>query len=213
MLPVNLQNFRMRIPMSWMQLSAVIVLASTLASLVTMPVMAHVRVEVDSYVLIIGWAMEPVIVGERNAIRIQVTEDGTPVEGLEATLDVETFYGGQTMIGNLTPTAEPGIYEAEILPTVRGQYEVHLSGTIGEMEVDIVVEPEEVLSATVLQFPESVPDGRELKASIMKLDSKVSSMQMIALVALIFALVGLVVSVISLLRGRRHLNLNSSNLR
>ncbi|MDX1523282.1 MAG: hypothetical protein R3264_16775, partial [Anaerolineae bacterium] len=94
------------------------------------PVLAHARIEVGPYVIIVGWVEEPVIVGERNAILIEVSKNEEPVTGLEGTLDINILYGGRTFIGDLSPTTTPGLYHAEIFPTVRGQYTVLLSGTI-----------------------------------------------------------------------------------
>ena len=42
----------------------------------TRPLFAHERVEVGPYVIIVGWETEPVIVGERNALFFEITEDG-----------------------------------------------------------------------------------------------------------------------------------------
>jgi hypothetical protein len=39
-------------------------------------VQAHGRVEVGDLLFVVGWRNEPVIVGERNAIELQVTQSG-----------------------------------------------------------------------------------------------------------------------------------------
>ena len=82
------------------------------------------------------------------------------LRGVEATLDAELQYAGRTFRANLEPTETPGIYTAEFLPTVRGQYSIRLVwDRIGELEVDEIVEPEEVFPASRLQFPETQPDS------------------------------------------------------
>jgi hypothetical protein len=107
-----------------------------LVLLVIRPAEAHTRVELGPYVVILGWEKEPVVVGERNALLLEVTEDEEPVEGLESTLSFVVLYGGQTFTGNLNPTTTPGLYSAEILPTVRGLYAVELSGAIDRPNLD-----------------------------------------------------------------------------
>jgi hypothetical protein len=164
-------------------------------------VLAHSQVQVGPYVLIIGWLEEPVIAGERNAIVLEVTENEAPVVGVESALQLTILYGGRTFIANLRPAGQPGRYTAEILPTVRGQYTVQLSGKIGETVVDERLEPEEVLSPQVLQFPESPPDLSELEQTIQSLASQLRTAQLLALVGVGLGLAATVVAIIAL-RGR-----------
>jgi hypothetical protein len=174
-----------------------------LALLTALPAAAHTRVELGPYVLILGWEQEPVVVGERNALVLEVTEDGQPVEGLESTLDFVVLYGGQTFTGNLNPTTTPGYYSAEILPTVRGQYSVQLSGSIEDLQVNEILEPEEVLPAGVLQFPESPPDTRDLQVSIDALTSELQTARTLTIVALALAVIAIGIAVLAVIRGRR----------
>jgi hypothetical protein len=164
--------------------------------------LAHARVELGPYVLIVGWENEPVIVGERNAIVIEVTEEGVPVEGLESSLDVEVLYAGRTFSGNLAPTSTPGLYAVELLPTVRGQYTVHLEGVIGNINIDEMAEPEEVLPASVLEFPESQPETRALQEEIAELDSRLQTAYNLAIIGVALGVIGVSVGVFSLVRNR-----------
>lgn len=167
------------------------------------PALAHTRIEVGPYVIVIGWENEPVVVGERNALLFEVSRDDEPVEGLESTLELAVLYGGQTFTGNLEPGPTPGTYLAEIIPTVRGQYSLQLTGMIEDLEIDEMVEPEEVLPASVLQFPESPPDARELQASIDELASQLQTVMILAIVGLGLAAVGIGLAAFSLLKSRR----------
>lgn len=167
------------------------------------PAVAHERVELGPYLVIVGWVEEPVIVNERNAILLEVYEGETPVTGLEGTLKVSVLYAGRTFIGNLSPTGTPGVYHAEIWPTVRGQYVVQLSGTIGEMAVDELIEPEEVLSANVLQFPESQPEPAQLEASVAELQAQLQTAYILAGAGLVLGGLGVAVAVVSLLRSSK----------
>jgi hypothetical protein len=163
---------------------------------------AHTRVEVGPYALIVGWVSEPPIVGERNALYIEIFENEQPLSGAEATLDGELQYGDRTFRVNLNPTAEPGIYHAEIFPTVRGQYALRLFGTLGEMDIDETIEPEEVFAASRLHFPEPQPDPRELQREIAQLQSDLQSARALAIGGLLVGVLGLITGGISLVRRR-----------
>lgn len=163
---------------------------------------AHTRVEIGPYLLIIGWETEPVVVGERNALFFDVSKDDQPVEGLESTLVVAILYGGQTFTGNLQPGSEPGIYTVEVVPTVRGQYSVQLSGSLEDLEINEVVEPEEVLPSAVLEFPESPPDTRAMQETINELSDQLQTYQILSVTAVGLAIFALILAAISLIRGR-----------
>ncbi len=161
---------------------------------------AHTRVEIGPYTIILGWEFEPVIVGERNALVLEVLEGDVPVLGLEGTLRLDVLYGGRTFIGNLAPTSTPGLYRAEIVPTVRGQYQVQLTGMIEDLAVDELLNPEEVLPARVLQFPESQPDPAEVQASISALEGQVQTAVIVGAVGILVGILGIGLAVFSLRR-------------
>ena len=141
--------------------------------------------------------------GERNAILIQVTKDEMPVTGLEGTLDIQILYAGRSFIGNLTPTQTPGYYQAKIFPTVRGQYTVQLSGSIEDVAIDETIQPEEVLSAGVLQFPEAEPDLSELQRTLDTLQGQLQTAYILAIAGVIVGVLGLIVAVLGLRRGAK----------
>lgn len=166
--------------------------------------LAHTRVEVGPYAIVIGWLVEPPVVGERNAVIIEVTEADAPVIGVEAALDMEFLYGGAAFRANLNPTNTPGLYTAELFPTVRGQYVVRLFGTIGDLTIDELLEPEEVFPASRIQFPEAQPEPRDLQQQITLLKSELQSARTLAFVGLGFGVVGLAAGILGILMGRRH---------
>ena len=165
---------------------------------------AHGSTQVGPYNLVVGWVNEPPIVGERNAILLIVTEDATgePVVGVEATLDAEVIYGAKTFSGNLNPTTTPGEYTLELIPTVRGQFNLHLSGTIGETEVELTTEPEEVFAAARLQFPEAPPDTLALTEQITTLTDELQQARTLALAGIGLGFIGLVLGLIGLWRRK-----------
>ncbi len=165
-------------------------------------VMAHTRVEIDPYVVVVGWLREPPVVGERNALVFEFSEGDQPVIGVEAELSAEILYAGRTFSTNLTPTETPGVYTAELFPTVRGQYEVRLFGKIGQVDVDETIEPEEVFPAARIQFPQAQPDPIELQEEIAALQASLQSARILAYVGIGLGLLGFVLALITLLRRK-----------
>jgi hypothetical protein len=166
---------------------------------------AHTRVEIGPYAVVVGWLVEPPVIGERNAVIVEVHEiDGNvPVIGVDATLDAEFVYGGQVFRANLNPTETPGLYTAEIFPTVRGQYAVRLFGSIEDLEIDDVLEPEEVFPASRIQFPEAQPEPRELQQQIVELQADFQSARTLAMVGLGVGIMGLIVGAFAIVSGRK----------
>ena len=117
---------------------------------------AHTSITSGPYTIEIGWVNEPAIIGQQNAIVVNVstTSDQKPVEDVSG-LIVAVSYGDQSKTLTLQPLGEdtPGQFVAPILPTIPGQYTVTLGGKLGETSVSAQVQPEEVQSADTLQFP------------------------------------------------------------
>ena len=119
---------------------------------------AHESIAVGNYELEVGWLNEPPIVGQQNAIVVNVSDTSSgaaqPVEDISA-LTVTVSYGDQNKLLTLQPLGEdtPGQFVAPILPTVPGQYTIVLGGKLGDTDVNVSVEPEEVQSADILAFP------------------------------------------------------------
>jgi hypothetical protein len=90
----------------------------------------------------------------------------------------------------------------EIFPTVRGQYALRLSGSIGDVAVDEVIEPEEVFSAARIQFPEAQPDPRDLQAEIDELTNQLESARSLAYVGIGIGALGIILAAVSLVRRR-----------
>lgn len=165
--------------------------------------LAHTESEVGPYIIVTGWENEPPIVGERNALVLHVTENGLPAVGLEAGLKIQVTYAGRVFLGNLEPTGEPGWYRMPIVPTVRGQYEAQLTGSMAGVEINGMIEPEEVLSASALQFPEAPPDSVTLAERLSGLTDTLQSVQKLAIAGIALGLIGLVLSGVNLARRRK----------
>ena len=152
---------------------------------------AHEEITVGDYTLEIGWLSEPPIVGQQNAVVVNVfTSEDLPVEDVsELTLTIS--YGGQNKTLTLQPLGEdtPGQFVAPILPTVPGQYTVRLGGNLGDTAVDAEVDPEEVGSADILQFP-SVESAAE-RASAGTVNWLIYLSLLIGLIALALGMMAL----------------------
>jgi hypothetical protein len=162
-------------------------------------VFAHESITVGDYTVEIGWVNEPPIVGQQNAIVVNVstTSDGKPVEDVSA-LTVAVSYGGQTKTLTLQPLGEdtPGQFVAPILPTIPGQYTINLGGKLGTTDVKTDVQPEEVQSADVIQFPSAG------SAAASDQSATLGMMNWLIYLSLLIGLIALVLGVMAVRRSR-----------
>ncbi len=145
-------------------------LATALLFISYQVVLAHTPVTVGDYTIEIGWVNEPPIVGQQNAIVVNVstTKDNKPVEDVSG-LTVAVSYGGQNKTLTLQPLGEdtPGQFVAPVLPTIPGQYTVNLGGKLGSTDVKADVQPEEVQASDVIAFPSVAASGQSATSGIM----------------------------------------------
>lgn len=98
------------------------------------------------------------------------------VEGLESTLQVEVTHqaSGAARIFDLRAVPEqPGDYAADLIPTAPGVYEFRVFGTIEGLAVDETFvsrggggDFDDIVSPGELQFPEPLPETRELESAV-----------------------------------------------
>lgn len=176
--------------------ACLMILIALLASYQT--VLAHETITVGDYEIEIGWANEPPVVGQQNAIAVNVSDtssgEAQPVEDVSS-LTVTISYGGQSKTLTLEPLGEdtPGQFVAPILPTVPGQYAITLGGKLGDTAVDAQVEPEEVQPADTLQFP-SAENTQQRAGSGLN--------DWLTWLSLLIALVGIGLGVVALRKAR-----------
>lgn len=117
--------------------------------------LAHESVQFGEYEIEYGWLSEPAVVGQPNAIVINVTKSGEPYDIDLSKLLVQVEYGGQSKSLELQPLNEDGTghYIGRLTPTQRGQYRLHISGSLGDQSVDATVQPEDVEGADAVEFP------------------------------------------------------------
>jgi hypothetical protein len=143
----------------------VLMVLMLLVALLAFPTIAfaHQTVTVGDYDVEYGWVNEPAVVGQPNAVVINITPKGFAASGAATDppdQDVSAFtimamFGGQTKMLALQPLGEttPGQFIAPITPMRPGVYTIHLGGKIGTTDFNTDVTPEEVKTSDVVQFP------------------------------------------------------------
>ena len=156
---------------------AIILTLAALAAATTAVALAHGDEEVGDYKLVVGFFNEPAYEGGINAVSVRVTRtrDFAGVEGLEQTLKVEVTYVPTSTSKTMDMIAlygDPGHYVAYLVPTAPGHYRFRLIGTIEGNQIDETFESmagggdfDDVVSPSVLHFPESQPSLRELESA------------------------------------------------
>ena len=117
---------------------------------------AHTTIHVGDYDVEVGWVDEPPVVGQRNAVVVNVSNTKAADAAVDISkLTVSVNYGGETKTLTLQPLSEDTTnqYIGPILPMVAGQYTVQLRGQLDNTNISSDVQPEEVVPADTLAFP------------------------------------------------------------
>lgn len=183
-----------------------VVIASISLSLVILPppAAAHTHVTVGEYELIVGWRMEPPVVGVLNGLDLGIEHhlsNGTTVwfRGAEATLNATLITGPASLVKGIEPQfGIPGWYTFDVIPTRAGAYSVRVLGSLNGTVVDRTVALEEVMPASDVEFPVPDPTAPGLQGQVSQLSAQVATLQ-----ALIIALgaVGIILGAAALGMG------------
>ena len=182
----------MKNPLLWL----VGILVSLALILNVQPALAHESITVGDYTLEVGWLSEPPVVGQHNAIVVNVTTgEEQPVEDISS-LTLTISYGGQQKTLTLEPVDEhsPGQYMAPILPTVAGEYSVIFGGMLGDTAVDAETHVEEVQTADTLAFPNVEASQPETTSFGMT--------EWLAIAGFVSGLAGLILSILNMRKSR-----------
>ncbi len=163
-----------------------VVVVLALGALV-MPTFAHESRDLGDIIIVFGWWSEPAIVDEPNGPELFVyarNADGSRGDRIEGgEFMVEARFGDQTTTRELRPAfRDPGHYIAEIFPTMTGDYEFHVTGTINGIEVDEVFTSADgsfssIEPATDLQFPVETTTLAELLERIAALEARIAELE------------------------------------
>ena len=166
-----------------------VVAVVALMGLATGTVFAHEGRDVEGYNFVVGWVEEPAYEGLKNGVEIRVTKAASGshgghgeasemvgVEGLGETLRVEVTHVATeaSKILSLYPTrGVPGRYTAVLIPTSPGVYQFSVRGTVEGTQIDesflskgVGGGFDDIRSAADLQFPETLPQIRELESAV-----------------------------------------------
>ncbi|MGH2352342.1 MAG: hypothetical protein ACRDJN_12100 [Chloroflexota bacterium] len=172
--------------------------------------LAHERRLVGPYTFVVGWGTEPAYLGEPNgaSVRISRTDGGEPVTGAETTLKVSIASGGgQPKEFPLRAVfGQPGLYQADLIPTNVGSYLFTFTGTVGETQVNERFESgpgrfDDIQPLSRLQFPDVVPAPAELAQSLESAEARAAAAQRRAAQAQTFGIAGTVLGGLGLVLG------------
>ncbi len=133
---------------------------------------AHTEINIEDYVVDIGWGDEPPVVGFKNFIVITILQDKDgEISGVSNALEnIQVFArsGGASKELDIIEDPEPGVYHANIIPTQIGTIAIKLRGDIGDTIVDIQVPIEDVEGTAVLDFPPLIGSSSDQDITSMK---------------------------------------------
>ncbi len=125
--------------------------AVTLAGIVSLAPLvgarAHEGVEVGDLEIIVGFVNEPAYTGQPNGVQLRLLHGGDPVNDAAGDLEVVVSYGDdETDPSPLVPaflieggkvvSGTPGEYRYDFIPSQPGKYSFHITGTVGDEEID-----------------------------------------------------------------------------
>ncbi len=170
-------------------------IAAAVMLLVVGVVSAHERRTVGTYQIAFGWRNEPAYIGEFTGpeIFISMAPSSTPeatdqgmamstepasndLANLDINLKAEVSIGDQTTTVTFKPAyGEVGHYIADLIPTVPGDYTFHVTGNIGDTQVDETFTSAAGKFSTVNPASDiEFPSAQSLEARVATLEQQVS---------------------------------------
>lgn len=146
-------------------ISITVVTVIIFSSYSIMPVYAHISKTFGNITIEVGWSNEPPLAGQINNAIIQVNKtsgsNSALVRNALSEMDTLVKYGGVTKSIDFQPSEESeGLYEAQIIPTRIGSYDVILNGTIqGQSILNAEIPLDDVESPQKISFPDSSESG------------------------------------------------------
>ena len=191
-----------------------ILLATLLFIALPLAASAHERRDVGGgkYQVVVGWIVEPAILGEPNGIDFRVTtKDGNkPVEGLDKSVKVVVQHGGGPAreMPLRARFGQPGAYTADLIPTRAGAYVFTFTGDVEGTAVNEKFESgpgrfNDVEDAAKLQVPEAVPYAGELQRQLRDAEARAAQATTLAYAGAGLGLLGTVLALAALLRRPR----------
>jgi hypothetical protein len=177
--------------------SACIAAAVLLVTLLAAPAaLAHTEQHIGDFHALIGWVNEPALAGQPNAVQLTLSDhDENPVTdvGPDDIKVVVSTGGVDSAALPLTPAlvvdegfGTPGEYDADLIPSARGDYTFHFMGTLHDTSVDLTVTsgPETfaaIEASSDLEFPVKQPTLTEVGTRLDRIDGRIEGLQAEAL--------------------------------
>ncbi len=142
---------------------------------------AHNTIEIEPYVIEVGWVTEPPVVGFRNDFVFEISEPGdnlgvkVGIKNAFKNIEATAKFGGVTKVLDISSDSQPGHYSSHVIPTKTGSYLIQLKGEINGVSVDVEIPVEDVESTAVLDFPPTSSSSSDQDVSALK--SAVSALQ------------------------------------
>jgi len=149
---------------------------------------AHNTIEIEPYVIEVGWGTEPPVVGFRNDFVFEISEPGdnlgvkVGIKNAFKNIEATAKFGGVTKVLDISSDSRPGQYFSHVIPTKTGSFSIQLKGEINGVPVDVEIPVEDVESTAVLNFPptsgsSSDQDVSALKGAVSSLQKDVSAIK------------------------------------
>ena len=176
---------------------------------------AHEKGTAGPYTVFVGFATEPAIVEQPNAVQVLIrngdSEDADPVTGIGDALKADVKFGNQTTTLSLSEAdGDPGDYLGSFIPTAEGPYTFRIYGTIKGTNIDqsFTSGPDtfsEVQSSSSLQFPDKVPAIGAVASTANSAHDTAGTAQILGIVGIIVGVLGLIAGVagMTMARGSR----------
>jgi hypothetical protein len=166
---------------------------------------AHTVTEIGDYAIIAAWENEPPVVGERNSIVVDIFNADGEISATDVTLRQFELVNGET-----TRSAVPGQsfaetvrYRVSFIPTVEGEIGVRLVGTLAGEPLDVIVYPERVESANIIQFPDVTLSDAALQDGLIRIEDRMSGLERQIIIAYVIAAGGIVAGIGAVISARR----------
>ena len=191
---------------------SVIALMSVMLFVLPTVASAHERRDVGKSQFVVGFMVEPAILGEPNGIDLRISnkDNSEPVEGAEKTIKATIAFGGNA------PKEFPlraifgkkGAYSADIIPTRAGTYTFTFTGQVGDTQVNEKFESgpgrfNDVTAPTALQYPEPAPFAGDLAKQVVAAEAQARQANTLGMVGSGLGVLGLVVGAVALMRKPR----------
>ena len=167
--------------------------AMLLLSMLSAPIVAaHGHTTAAGFNFVIGWANEPTLVGQPNAVALFVYDQADkPITDIpaDAISVVVTTAGQDSPSFSLAPAFDveegfgtPGEYSSDLIPTAPGDYTFHFTGTIHDKAIDVSMTSgaetfDGAVAAADLEFPVKQPTLTEVGTRLDRIDGRIDALQ------------------------------------